>query len=102
VNGTDYLVTDFSIHCGDERWNAYLVYAIIMTILYPLMIPVMFGYLLNKNHSAGLMNDIRTRMSLGFLYQVTISCRLIVMIALTISLIHHVCVCVSIIIIGVS
>jgi hypothetical protein len=72
VDGTNYLVSDFSIHCGDTKWNSFLIYAIIATIVYPFMIPVMFGYLLNKNHSAGLMNDIRTRMSLGFLYQVTL------------------------------
>jgi hypothetical protein len=36
VNGTNYLVADFTLECFNDRWNRYLPFAIIAVFVYPI------------------------------------------------------------------
>ncbi len=46
--GTSYLVADFTLICGDEKWNQYLPLAIVAVFVYPIGIPV---FLFTSLHS---------------------------------------------------
>ncbi len=39
VDGTSYLVADFTLQCGSEEWNKYLPLAIVAVLVYPIGIP---------------------------------------------------------------
>lgn len=68
VDGVRYLVSDFSIICGDPLWQQYFPYTIVMTIVYPIGVPVVLFSLLFFQRKQLYKNEHVAR-SLGFLYQ---------------------------------
>jgi hypothetical protein len=65
VNGTSYLLSDFSLICGDSLWLSYLPYALGFTLLYPIGLPLLFFIVLRKYHKQRA--DPLVRSSIGFL-----------------------------------
>jgi len=64
VNGTNYLVADFTLNCYDDRWNTYLPFSVSMALLYPIGVPLLFFSLIRKYRFHPL-----SVVSIGFLYE---------------------------------
>jgi len=66
VEGTSYLIADFSEECYTDRWNSFLPFDIVMILLYPFGIPVLFisSLILHRR----VFEHPGTRLQLGFLY----------------------------------
>lgn len=67
INGTDYLLADFTLECYDSQWRQYAYIDIFFIALYPVGIPVFFFLLLWTNRKRLTLPDIR--IELGFLYE---------------------------------
>jgi len=67
IGGTPYLLTDFSIRCGDARWRKYVGYGVVMLLIYPLGIPSAFLFFLTRYRTR--MEEPGVILQLGFLYE---------------------------------
>jgi len=69
IEGTKYLLKDFSLRCYDHRWFKYLPYDVFMILLYPIGIPaVFFGFIYRYKRVRRLVEP-GIRLQLGFLYE---------------------------------
>ena len=66
IEGTSYLLSDFTIECFRDRWNYFLPFSIAMIIVYPIGIPIAMFIVLYK-HRSKMLQPI-TRLQFGFLY----------------------------------
>lgn len=67
VDGVNYLVGDFTIHCGDPEWLKHLPLGIVMTVVYPFGIPMLFFWALYRKRDRLGEPDVVAK--IGFLYQ---------------------------------
>jgi len=67
VNGTNYLLSDFSVLCFTSKWTEYALIDILFILLYPIGVPLYFFILLYSNRNKLLLPDIRIQ--IGFLYE---------------------------------
>jgi hypothetical protein len=67
VNQVKYLTADFTVLFDDDRWRAYLPYTIIMTIVYPVGVPLLFAVLLYRSRLH--LSDRGVEQRLGFLFR---------------------------------
>jgi len=67
VEGTYYLLSDFSLQCYDSRWYRFVGAACLMVILYPIGIPTLFGYIIWKYRYR--LDEPGIRIQMGFLYE---------------------------------
>merc|ERR1740117_2020787 len=51
VNGSHYLISDFTIYCYDDPWTTHVGYAVGMMLLYPIGVPVVLFCILYKNRN---------------------------------------------------
>jgi hypothetical protein len=66
VYGTEFLLADFTLQCGDSRWDSYLAFAILMTILYPIGVPIFFFWMVSRYRHR--LHEAGVQLQLGFLY----------------------------------
>jgi hypothetical protein len=67
IYGNLYLVADFTLLCADAEWFNYLGPVIIMTLMYPIGVPLFFYYIMRKHKNELAQPGVR--MQLGFLYE---------------------------------
>jgi len=67
VDGVDYMVTDFTIRCHDDRWFKFLGPAVVMILIYPVGVPAFMFYLLRRYRKR--LMSAAVRVQLGFLYE---------------------------------
>eukprot|EP01006_Ploeotia_vitrea_P035745 TRINITY_DN65931_c10_g3_i2.p1 TRINITY_DN65931_c10_g3~~TRINITY_DN65931_c10_g3_i2.p1 ORF type:complete len:506 (+),score=273.25 TRINITY_DN65931_c10_g3_i2:97-1614(+) len=67
VNGTEYLLSDFSIQCGSDEWLRYAYFNLVAILLYPIGIPAFFYFMLQRNRKQLHLPGVRVQ--LGFLYE---------------------------------
>jgi IPT/TIG domain/Transient receptor potential (TRP) ion channel/Tyrosine-protein kinase ephrin type A/B receptor-like len=67
IDGTWYLIGDFSLICYDGRWNKYLYFAASMVFIYPVLVPAAFFAILWLNR--GRLREPSTRIRYGLLYE---------------------------------
>jgi hypothetical protein len=68
VEGTSYLQADFSVVCGSDYWWSGASWALILTIIYPIGVPIFFFIPLFKAARARVLDRKMVRGELGFLY----------------------------------
>jgi len=66
INGTTFLLADFSLECYDSRWMSNLPWIIVAILVYPIGVPAFFFYILRRYRQR--MDEPGVRMQLGFLY----------------------------------
>jgi len=66
INGTSYLLADFSIHCGSPEWLTYIGPTIAMIFIYPIGVPAFFFAMLWRYRHR--LEESGVRLQLGFLY----------------------------------
>lgn len=67
VDGERYLLSDFTLRCGDDTYNTYLPFSSVMIVLYPVGIPALFLTFLVRSRDR--LNRAKTKAALGFLYE---------------------------------
>lgn len=67
VEGVDYLVADFNLHCYDSTWTTFAFIDGLFILLYPVGIPVAYFVILRQNLPQ--MREPETILKLGFLYE---------------------------------
>ncbi|CAN0315338.1 unnamed protein product, partial [Scytosiphon promiscuus] len=63
-DGNVYLQADYSLTCSTKRHKAYTIYAGLMIIVYPIGIPVFFGWWLVRNRTYLRKSDRQTEVHL--------------------------------------
>jgi len=66
VNGAYYLAQDFTITCFESRWNNNVGFAVTTILIYPLGVPLLAFYFLNRYKKR--FREPGVRLQLGFLY----------------------------------
>lgn len=69
VDGVEYLVPDFNLHCYDELWRSWLGPVIVMILVYPIGCPLTVLFLLFRHAKRGLLDTDSVRISYGFLFE---------------------------------
>eukprot|EP00457_Paulinella_chromatophora_P000059 gb/GEZN01000059.1/.p1 GENE.gb/GEZN01000059.1/~~gb/GEZN01000059.1/.p1 ORF type:complete len:2708 (-),score=174.89 gb/GEZN01000059.1/:523-8646(-) len=69
VDGVDYLIHDFRVHCYTERWWRFALMDIGAILVYPVGIPFVSWWLLRDMHRRNAFDDWDSRYKLGFLYE---------------------------------
>jgi len=67
IDGVSYNMSQMTIMCTDHRYLTFLPYAIVMTFVYPIGVPLFFFWLLYRNRNR--LDRYETVLSLGFLYE---------------------------------
>ena len=66
IDGSRYLVADYRLAFGDEKWNAYSIAGIVGILVYPIGCPLLYFVLLYRN-SHKLYSDRKIKERLGFI-----------------------------------
>jgi hypothetical protein len=69
IVGEWYLLTDINVNCFDDRWVRMLPWAIIFTLIYPVLIPVVFLKILYNVKKRNLFDDRLTREKYGIIFR---------------------------------